>query len=173
VENAVIIPFEGKTPSLANDVFVADTATVLGDVRLGEQASVWHGCVLRGDVGAIEVGARTNIQDLTVIHVTGGKFDTTVGADVTVGHRCMLHGCAIGDLVLVGMGAILLDGSVIERECLIGAGALVTPGMRIAEGSLAIGSPARVMRQLTDEEREHLRSSAAAYVELAARHRTL
>jgi carbonic anhydrase/acetyltransferase-like protein (isoleucine patch superfamily) len=166
----VILPFEGKAPSVGDGVFVADTATVLGNVRLGDHASIWYGCVLRGDVGAISIGERTNIQDLTVVHVTGGKFDTHIGADVTVGHRVILHGCTVHDLVLVGMGAILLDGSVVEAETLIAAGALVTPGMRIPSGSLAMGAPARVVRTLSDAEREQLRASAAGYVDLARRH---
>ena len=168
----MIQPFEGKTPVIGEQVFVADNATVIGDVRLSEHVSIWHGSVLRGDVGTISIGPRTNIQDLTVIHVTGGTFDTTIGADVTVGHRVMLHGCTVGDLVLIGMGAILLDGSVVESETVVGAGSLVTPGMRIPEGSVAMGSPARVVRKLTEAERENLRASAAGYVQLAARYRT-
>lgn len=167
----MIKPFEGVAPELSAEAFVAETATVIGKVRLGEQANVWYGCVLRGDVGSITVGARTNVQDLTVIHVTGGKFDTTIGDDVTIGHRAILHGCEVHDRVLIGMGAIVLDGAIIESDCLIGAGAVVTPGTRIPAGSMALGSPARVVRPLKEEERAFLLKSAGGYVELAAKHR--
>lgn len=166
----MILEYQGVAPRLGRDVFVADGATVLGRVGLGDGASVWYGCVLRGDVGSIEVGARTNVQDLSVVHVTGGKFDTRIGADVTVGHRAILHGCTVEDLVLVGMGAILLDGVHVERECLIGAGAVVTPGTRIPRGSLALGSPARVVRALRSEELQQIRDSGAHYVALARTH---
>jgi carbonic anhydrase/acetyltransferase-like protein (isoleucine patch superfamily) len=169
----MITTYQDVPPTLGRGVFVAESALVLGRVILGDEANVWYGCVLRGDVGTIRVGARTNIQDLSVVHVTSGTFDTTIGADVTVGHRAILHGCTVEDLVLVGMGAILLDGSVVEPECIIGAGALVSPGTRIPSGSLALGSPAKVVRRLKDAEREHLRSSAQHYVALAREHQAL
>lgn len=167
----MIVTFEDAAPELARDVFVAPTATVLGRVRLGAGASVWYGAVLRGDVGSITVGARTNIQDLTVVHVTTARFDTTLGADVTVGHRAILHGCTIGDRVLVGMGAIVLDGAEIGEECIVGAGAIVTPGTKVPAGSLLVGAPARVARELRDDERRGLAEQAQRYLELAARHR--
>lgn len=169
----MIIPFEGHEPRLGAGAWVAPDATVLGQVELGEGASVWYGCVLRGDVGRITVGARTNLQDLSILHVTGGKHDTHVGADVTVGHRVTLHGCVIGDRVLVGMGAIVLDGAVVGDECLVGAGALVTPGSKIPAGSMVLGAPAKVVRPLTPDERRAFVGQAAHYVELAERHRRL
>ena len=167
----MIRAFEGTTPVLSAETYVAENATVIGKVMLGEGASVWYGCVLRGDVGSITIGARTNIQDLSVIHVTGGQHDTVIGDDVTVGHRVVLHGCTVHDRVLVGMGAILLDGAVIESDCLIGAGAVVTPGTVIPRGSMALGAPAKVVRPLKQTEIEFLTKSAAHYVELARRHR--
>lgn len=167
----MIASFEGVTPAIGAGVFVADNASIVGNVRLSEQSSIWYGAVLRGDVGSITVGPRSNIQDLSVVHSASGSHGTRIGADVTVGHRAILHGCILDDLVLVGMGAIILDDAVIERECLIGAGALVTQGTRIPEGSLVLGSPARVVRTLTDAERERLHISAMNYVALAARHR--
>jgi carbonic anhydrase/acetyltransferase-like protein (isoleucine patch superfamily) len=169
----MIVGFEGELPELGPGAFVAPTATVLGKVALGPAASVWYGCVLRGDVGRIRVGARSNIQDLTVVHVTGGKLDTAIGSDVTVGHRVILHGCTVGDRVLVGMGAILLDGVEIGDDCIVGAGALVTPGTKVPTGSLVLGAPAKVARPLEEAERRGLVEQAARYVELAGRHRAL
>ena len=169
----MIVTFEGARPELGPGAFVAPTATVLGKVKLGAGASVWYGCVLRGDVGRITVGARTNVQDLSVVHVTTDRFDATIGSDVTVGHRVILHGCTVGDRVLVGMGAVLLDGALVGVECIVGAGALVTPGTRIPPGSMVLGAPARVVRPLRDDERRGLVEQAAHYVELAGRHRAV
>ena len=169
----MIASYQGIAPRLGRDVFVAPSADVIGRVTLGDEASIWYGCVVRGDVGTITIGARTNIQDLSVVHITSGTADTLIGADVTVGHRAILHGCTVHDLSLIGMGAILLDGSVVESECLIGAGSLVSSGMRIPRGSLALGSPARVIRPLRDGELAMLRNSAAHYVGVAREHRAL
>jgi carbonic anhydrase/acetyltransferase-like protein (isoleucine patch superfamily) len=169
----MLVAYEGSTPRLGKNVFVAQTATVLGRVTLGDEASVWYGCVVRGDVGTITIGARTNIQDLTVIHVTTNKFDTRLGDDVVVGHRVVLHGCTIGNRVLVGMGAIVMDGAEIGDGSLIGAGALVTPGTKVPPGSLVLGSPAKVVRALTEKERQGITENAAHYVELAAKHAAL
>lgn len=166
----MIRAFESAVPELGEGAFVAENATVIGNVKLGAHASVWYGCVVRGDVGSISIGARTNVQDLSVIHVTGGQHDTRIGDDVTIGHRVILHGCTVQDRVLIGMGAIVLDGAVIESDCLIGAGAVVTPGTVIPSGSMALGSPARVVRPLKQSEREFLLKSAAGYVELSGRH---
>ena len=167
----MIRSFEGITPTIGHDVFVAENATVLGDVRLGEQASVWYGAVLRADVGTIAVGARSNIQELTVIHMTAGENDITIGDDVTVGHRAMLHGCTILDLVLVGMGSTIMDGAVIQSQCIIGAGSLVTPRTVIPPGVLALGSPCKPVRDLTPDELESLKLSSQKYLDLSARHR--
>ena len=166
----MLIRFEGHSPSRGEGVYIAPGASVIGRVSLGNQASVWPGTVLRGDVGSITIGARTNIQDLTVVHVSSGTHDTVVGDDVTVGHGCILHGCTIQSHVLVGMGAVVMDGAEIGAYSLIGAGALVTPGKRIPERSLVLGSPARVARQVTEAELEQIRYSAEHYVQLAQRY---
>lgn len=164
------LPFEGTSPDLGDGAFIAEGARVIGDVTLGAEANVWYNCVLRGDVCPIEIGARTNIQDLTVIHVTSGKYGTHVGPDVTVGHRAILHGCTVERESLIGMGATLLDGVHVEEGCLIGAGALLTPGTRVPAGSLVLGSPGKVVREVTEEERESFRERAGHYVDLARRH---
>jgi carbonic anhydrase/acetyltransferase-like protein (isoleucine patch superfamily) len=150
---------------------VEDSAQVVGDVELGEDSSVWFNAVLRGDVNPIRIGRRTNIQDLSVIHVTRHTHPTHVGDDVTVGHRVILHGCTVGHRVLVGMGAILMDGVEVGDECIIGAGALLTPGTKVPPSSLVVGSPGKVKRPITEEERAFLRKSAEGYVHLAAEHR--
>lgn len=165
-----LIDFEGKFPTVADGVFVAPGASVIGEVELGIDSSVWYNAVIRGDVCPISIGARTNIQDLSVIHVTSGTHPTTIGDDVTVGHGATIHGCEIEDRCLIGMGAIILDGAVVESESLVAAGSLIPPGMRIPSGSLVMGSPAKIKRELTDEERASIEASAYHYVELAGRH---
>lgn len=160
----------GKTPALGKGVFVAETAAIIGDVVIGDQSSVWYSTVLRGDEMPIRIGARTNLQDGTVIHVTSGKFGTTIGDDCTIGHGAIVHACTIEDLCLIGMGAIILDGARVGRGSLVGAGALVTPGTDIPPGSLVLGSPARVKRPTNDREREQIEYGAAHYVELGARY---
>lgn len=169
----MILPFEDVYPAVGTDVFVADDAKVIGRVTLGARTSVWYGCVLRGDVGTIHIGDDTNIQDLTVVHVTGERFNTRIGNRVTVGHRAILHGCTIHDDALIGMGAIVLDGAVVERGALVGAGALVPPGKVIPAGTMALGSPAKVIRELGEDAMVAHRESAAHYVEIAASHRML
>jgi len=146
-----------------DDWFVAETAIVLGRVRLENNASVWYGAVLRGDNDLITVGENSNVQDLSVLHTDPG-FPLTIGRNVTVGHKVMLHGCVIGDNSLVGINSVVLNGAQIGRDCLIGANSLVAEGKQIPDGSLALGSPARVVRQLTDEEKAMLRESADIYV---------
>lgn len=162
--------YRGMEPTLGDDVFVAPGARVVGDVTLGDEASVWYNCVVRGDVCPIRIGARTNIQDLTVIHVTSGEYDTTIGDDVTVGHRAILHGCTVEQEALIGMGATLLDGVHVEPHSLVAAGALLTPGTRVPAGSVAMGSPAEIVRDVTEDEREEFEASALHYVDLADRH---
>lgn len=164
-------PFRGGSPRVHPSCFVEDSAQVVGDVELGEDSSVWFNAVLRGDVNPIRIGRRTNIQDLSVVHVTRQTHPTHVGDDVTVGHRVILHGCTVGHRVLVGMGAILMDGVEVGDECIIGAGALLTPGTKVPPGSLVVGSPGKVKRPITEEERAFLRKSAEGYVLLAAEHR--
>jgi carbonic anhydrase/acetyltransferase-like protein (isoleucine patch superfamily) len=157
----------GKRPVFGRDVFLAETCAVIGEVEIGDDASIWYSAVVRGDVMPIRIGARTNIQDGTVIHVTSGKYGTTIGSDCTVGHAAIVHACTVEDFCLVGMGSILLDGCVIGRGSFVGAGALVTPGTVIPPGSLVLGSPARVKRPITDAEREQIEYGAKHYVELA------
>ncbi len=163
--------FQGVTPRLHPSVFVADGAHVIGDVEIGEDSSVWYNTVLRGDVNRIRVGRRTNIQDLTVLHVHKDRFPCTVGDDVTIGHRAVVHGCTVGDRVLVGIGAVILDGVVIEEDSFIAAGSLLTPGTLVPAGSMVMGAPGKVKRLLTSEERAGLLVSAAGYVLNARAHR--
>ena len=162
----MIRSFGGKHPRLAERVFVDDSAQLIGDVELGDDASVWFGAVLRGDVHHIRIGARTNIQDLTVIHVSEKTHPTILDEDVTVGHRAVLHGCHVMRGCLIGMGSVVMDGVKVGPESLVAAGALVGPGVEIPPRSLARGVPARVVRSLTDAELEHLVYSSQHYVDL-------
>jgi carbonic anhydrase/acetyltransferase-like protein (isoleucine patch superfamily) len=157
------------TPTLGPGAWTAPSADLIGDVRLGPRASVWFGAVIRADNTPIIIGEETNIQDGAIGHSDPG-FPLTIGARVTVGHQAILHGCTVHDVCLIGMGARILNGAVIESECLVGAGALITEGKKFERGSLIVGTPARVVRQLTDEERQALRVSAAHYAEKAARY---
>jgi len=154
---------------LGSGHFIAPNAAVIGDVTLHDRASVWFSCVLRGDAERIEVGARSNIQDGTVMHADPG-FPMVVGEDVTVGHNAMLHGCTIGDGSLVGIGAVVLNGAVVGRRCLIGANALVTEGMEIPDGSLVLGVPAKIRGELDAEQQAALTVNAEHYVDNAARY---
>src|SRR3954452_8977539 len=157
------------SPQLARDAWAAPSADLIGDVRLGTRASVWFGAVIRADNTPIVIGEESNIQDGAIGHSDPG-FPLTIGARVTVGHQAIVHGCTIADDCLIGMGARILNGAVLESECLVGAGALITEGKRFASGSLIVGSPARVVRQLTGEEKQALRVSAAHYAQKAARY---
>ena len=157
----------GKTPVLGKGVFVAQNAAIIGDVVIGDESSIWYATTIRGDVMPIRIGARTSIQDNTVIHVTSDFSGTEIGDDCTIGHSAIIHACTVESFCLIGMGSILLDGARIGTGSLVGAGALVTPGTNIPPGSLVIGSPAKVKRPLNDKEREQIRYGAAHYVELA------
>ena len=168
---AVLRPFRGHAPRLADDVFVAELTAIIGDVVIGARSTVWYGTVIRGDVMPIRIGAETSIQDNSVVHVTHDVAGTEVGDRVTVGHRVILHACTVEDDCIIGMGSILLDRCRVGRGSIIGAGSVVTPGTIIPPGSLALGSPARVKRPVTDEERAWIASSAAHYVELGRDHR--
>lgn len=169
----MILPFGPHRPLLHPTAWVAPTATVIGDVEIGEEASVWYGTVVRGDVNFIRIGRGTNVQDNCVIHVSTGTHPTRLGEGVTVGHSVTLHGCIVHDRALVGIGSIVLDGAEIGEEAMVGAGSLVTPGTIIPPRMLALGSPAKVRRPLTDEEIERLRISGPHYAQLAALHRGL
>ncbi len=172
-----IRPFENISPQIADSAFIDDTAVVIGDVSIGEDSSLWPCVVARGDVHSISVGARSNVQDNTVLHVTHrGKYcpegrALTIGDDVTIGHSAVVHACTVGNEVLIGMNATLLDGAVIEDRVVVGAGAVVSPGKRLQSGYLYVGSPARQARPLKPAELEFFKYSAARYVELALRHR--
>jgi len=163
-------PFQGVLPALGARVYIDPAATVIGAVRLGDDASVWPGAVIRGDVNAISVGHRTNVQDGAVLHVThegpysGGGRALVVGSDVTIGHRAVLHACTVGDRCLIGMGALLLDGAVVAEEVLVGAGTVVPPRKHLPPRTLWVGNPARRVRDLTAREVESLAYSAAHYV---------
>lgn len=154
------------TPDLAPDSWVAPSADLIGDVRLGARASIWFGAVIRADNTPILIGEESNIQDGAIGHSDPG-VPLTIGARVTVGHQAILHGCTIADDCLIGMGARILNGAVLESECLVGASALITEGKRFERGSLIVGSPARAVRQLTDAEKQALRLSAAHYADKA------
>ncbi|UUN25573.1 gamma carbonic anhydrase family protein [Streptomyces sp. FIT100] len=169
-ERALVSGIGGKEPQIAPEAFTAPTSVVVGDVTIGPGASVWYHAVLRADFGPIVLGADSNIQDNCTVHVDPG-FPVTVGARVSVGHNAVLHGCTVEDDVLVGMGATVLNGAHIGAGSLIAAQALVPQGMRVPPGSLVAGVPAKVKRELTDEEREGIKLNAAMYLELAKEHR--
>lgn len=165
----MLLDLDDLSPDVDPSAWVAPTATVVGDVRLGPEASVWYSAVVRADRERIEVGAGSNLQDGVVLHADPG-FPCLVGAGVVVGHRAVLHGCRIGDDVLVGMGAIVLNGAVVGAGSLIGAGALVPEGMEVPPRSLVLGAPAKVRRPTTEEEVERFRTSAGTYRDLRRRH---
>ena len=164
-----------KTPHIDPTAFVAPTAAVLGDVTIGPDASVWFHCVLRGDANAIRIGARSNVQDGTVMHGDRvvGDHPVILGEDVTIGHNAVIHGCTIGDRVLVGMGAIILNGAVIGADSIVAAGALVREGTEVPPRSLVAGIPAKVRREITDEDVERIRHTSGAYLEYGAHYNDL
>ncbi|MFZ1500641.1 MAG: gamma carbonic anhydrase family protein [Giesbergeria sp.] len=161
---------DDKAPQIAPSAWVADSAQVIGAVTLGEDASVWFGTVVRGDTESITIGAGSNVQDASVLHADFGQ-PLVIGERVTVGHKVMLHGCTIGDESLIGIGAVILNGAKIGKNSLVGAGALVTEGKEFPDGSMILGSPAKVVRQLAPEQQEGLRNSAQHYVDNARRFR--
>lgn len=169
-DGAIVRPFRGTWPQVHASAWLAPGAVVVGDVEIGAATSVWYGSVVRGDVNHVRVGARTNLQDQCVIHVTRDRFSCRIGDEVTVGHRATVHGCVVEDAALIGIGAIVLDGAWIGEAAVVGAGAVVLPGARIEPGMLAVGVPARVVRALDAEERERNRSTALGYVETARAH---
>ncbi len=164
----MIRDFQDKTPKIHESVFVAENAVIIGDVEIEKDASVWYGCVIRGDVNFIRIGERTNIQDGTIIHVAeiGGDFPTIIEKEVTVGHAATIHACHIEKGCLIGMGSIILDGSRIGKNSLIAAGAVVTPRTQIPERSLVMGNPGRIKRELSNDEVKDLEKFWRGYVEL-------
>ncbi len=163
----MIRTFQGVAPRVAGSAFIEETAIVIGDVVIGADSSVWFHAVVRGDVHYIRIGDRTNIQDLSLLHVTHDTHPLVIGDDVTVGHHVVLHGCTIEDRVLIGMGAIVMDGAVVGEDCVVGAGALITERMRVPPKSVILGAPARVKRPVTDEELAWIRESAQNYIRYA------
>ena len=163
----MIKSYLGVLPTITSNAFIEDTAVVVGDVVIGSESSVWFNSVIRGDVHYIRIGHRTNIQDLSLLHVTHDTHPLVIGDDVTVGHHVVLHGCTIGNRVLIGMGSIVMDGVVIENDCIIGAGSLVTENTVIPSHSLALGSPAGVKRSLMLKELTWITESANNYVQYA------
>lgn len=163
----MIKAYKGRLPAIHESCFLAETAELIGDVSLGEDANIWFGTVVRGDENVVRIGKRTNVQDNCTLHISR-EHPCILGDDVTVGHGAIVHACTIGDRVLVGMGAILLNGAVIEDDVIIGAGSVVPPGKRIPSGSMVMGTPAKVVRSLTREEIEWLPVSASNYVKLAS-----
>ena len=167
----MLIPYGNHRPKLDTTAYVQNSAQIIGDVAIGAQSSVWFNVVIRGDVHHIRIGVRSNIQDNSTLHVTAGTWPTLVGDDVTVGHGVILHGCRVGNRCLIGMGAIVMDDAEIGDDCLVAAGALVTPGSRMPAGQLIVGSPAKAVRLLRDDERGRLLQSAQNYVAHAVEYR--
>ena len=167
-----IRPYLNKSPILGQRVYVDATSVVIGDVTLGDDVSIWPTCAVRGDVNSITIGARTNIQDGSVLHVSRGRpsrpegWSLMIGADVTIGHRVVLHACTVGRFCLIGMGSVVLDGAVVDDYVYLGAGSVVTPNKRLESGYLYVGSPARRVRLLKPDEIEILQHTAAEYVQL-------
>ncbi len=160
----MILSYQGIVPKLADSVFCVESADIIGDVEIGAESSVWFQVVIRGDVNFIRIGARTNIQDGSVIHVTHKVNPTIIGDDVTIGHNVTLHGCIIGNRCLIGMGAVVLDGAVVADDAMVAAGALVTPRTQIPSGTLYAGSPAKYKRDLSASEIANLKQSAQNYL---------
>jgi gamma-carbonic anhydrase len=171
--SGIVRPYRGIAPRLGASVYLAPTAAVVGDVELGDETSVWYGAVLRGDVGKIRIGHRTNVQDLACIHMSLGLSHAEIGDFVTIGHHATIHGARIEDGVLIGIGSIVLDNAVIGHEAWVGAGALVPVGMRVPPRTLVLGQPARVVRELAEEDYLLGRRLAERYVGVAREHATV
>ena len=167
----IIRPFRGIWPKIHASAWIAPGAVVVGDVELGPDSSVWYASVLRGDVHSIRIGARSNLQDHCVVHVTRGRYCCEVGDEVTVGHRATIHGCRVEDAALIGIGSIVLDGAHVGEGAVVAAGAVVPPGAKVEAGTLVVGIPARLVRPVSDAEREQQRLQTLAYVETARAHR--
>lgn len=167
----VILPFRGVEPDIAETVFIAPNAAIVGDVRIGPGSSVWYGCTVRGDVNKVRIGRDSNLQDNSTIHVDSRQYPTIVGDEVLIGHQCMIHGCTIGDRATIGMQSCLMDGVVVEPGAMVAAGSLVTPGKVIPAGQLWSGRPAKFMRELDEAVLEILLENARHYARLAQEHK--
>lgn len=159
----LIIPYNGVTPRISSHSFIAPTASIIGDVTIGDDSGIWFGCIIRGDVASISIGSNTNIQDGSVIHVTRNGGNTIIGNNITVGHRALLHGCTLQDGCFIGMGAIVLDNAIIETGGMVAAGALISQGKVIRKGELWAGVPAKLIRNLNDDEANFITTSANNY----------
>jgi len=166
----MIRPYLDLTPRIDPSAWIASSADVIGDVEIGAESSIWYGTVVRGDVFPIRIGARTNVQDHCVLHVTHERYATVLHDDITIGHRVVLHGCTVESGALVGIGAIVLDQAVVGAGALVAAGSLVTPGTKIPPGMVVMGSPAKIVREVTDKERAWMEESARNYVGYAKHH---
>jgi carbonic anhydrase/acetyltransferase-like protein (isoleucine patch superfamily) len=159
----VILPFKNKLPLIGTNVFVADTAVIIGDVVIGDESSVWFNAVIRGDVNFIRLGNKTNIQDGCVLHVTNGKYPLIIGSNVTIGHNATVHGCTLKDNLLIGMGAVVLDNSIVNSNSIVGAGSVIKENFTVPEGVLAAGVPAKIIRDLNETEIQKITQSAENY----------
>jgi carbonic anhydrase/acetyltransferase-like protein (isoleucine patch superfamily) len=168
----LILPFAGKLPQIAPDAFIADNATIIGDVTIGSGASIWFGCVLRGDTNYIRVGARTNIQDGTVVHVAREGRGTEIGDNVMIGHMAMIHACTIKDGAMIGMTACIMDDAVVETGGMVAAGAFISPRKVVGSGEIWAGRPAKFWRMMSDQDRHYLLSGVDHYFELGREYRT-
>jgi gamma-carbonic anhydrase len=166
-DKPIILPYRGILPKIAKSAFIAPGAAIIGDVEIGEESNVWFGCVIRGDVNIIRIGARTNIQDGTVIHVTRKTGPTHIGSDITIGHSTLLHACTLEDGCFIGMHATVMDDAVVESGAMVAAGALVTPKKRIPKGQLWAGNPAKYFRDLMPEDLAFFPKSVQYYVDLS------
>ncbi len=166
----MIKTYKNISPDIKKAAFVADSADVIGDVKLGSNASVWYSAVLRGDSGPIVIGKNSNVQDNCTIHCSISGYNVTIGENVTIGHNAIIHGCTIGDNCLIGMGSVILDGAVINKNCVVGAGSLITQHKEFPEGSLILGSPAKVVRTLEEKDINGIKENADEYVMLAHEH---
>jgi len=169
--SGIILPFEGKTPKIAESAFIAPTAVVIGDVEIGDDSSIWFGCVVRGDVNEIRIGSGANIQDGTIIHVNSQTQGTYIGDNVTVGHMALIHACTLETGCFIGMNATVMDHAVVESGAVVGAGAVVTPGKRVKAGEVWGGIPARHLKKVGEAERKMIEYTAPHYVELARKHK--
>jgi len=165
-----ILPYKGIWPVIDGGVFLAPTATVIGDVEIGPETNIWFGCVVRGDMNVIRIGRRVNIQDLTVVHVDSRKYGTFIGDDVTIGHSAIIHACTLADRSFIGMQACIMDGAVVETGAMVAAGGLITPGKRVKAGQLWAGRPARFVRDCGDQEREMIAHVPPEYRAMAERY---